>query len=280
MSGVKKEVEEVPLPDPRCGRSRESDLGGIVLTEFRMPPHFELGFHRHGSAALFVWLQGRLEVDLGREAWMLSRPGEVLVMPAGLEHREHGGPDGGRCLMIQGTPDSPVRDEMTEVVQTGRGGVVGPLDTLPRTLEAALSGPLDVRRRLRARAVCLDLLAGFDDLHSRTGTFASPAWLRAATRWIDEHYLEEWSLSELSERFGVSPSHLTRCFREELGTSVGARIRKLRLEHAAKRLSTTDIPISDVASEAGFSDQSHLTRLFRRRYGTTPARYRRTASRG
>lgn len=84
----------------------------------------------------------------------------------------------------------------------------------------------------------------------------------------------------LGARFGVSPSHLARRFREEFGVTVGERIRELRLEAAAERLRQGERPISEIATESGFADQSHLTRLFRKQFGPTPARYRRTAKRG
>jgi AraC-like DNA-binding protein len=51
-----------------------------------------------------------------------------------------------------------------------------------------------------------------------------------------------------------------------------------RLEFARDALQDVETPISGIAFQAGFADQSHLTRLFRARFGVTPARYRRTLS--
>jgi AraC family transcriptional regulator len=47
-----------------------------------------------------------------------------------------------------------------------------------------------------------------------------------------------------------------------------------RIEHAKRQLARRDIPLKVVAADCGFSDQSHMTRLFRRLLGTTPAEYR------
>lgn len=61
-----------------------------------------------------------------------------------------------------------------------------------------------------------------------------------------------------------------RCF----GCAPGEYMRRLRVDHARRTLERGLDPLSEVALDAGFSDQSHLTRLFRRYLGTTPGSYR------
>jgi AraC family transcriptional regulator len=51
-----------------------------------------------------------------------------------------------------------------------------------------------------------------------------------------------------------------------------------RIEHAKRQLARRDIPLKVVAASSGFSDQSHMTRLFRRLLDVTPAEYRRTVT--
>jgi AraC family transcriptional regulator len=74
---------------------------------------------------------------------------------------------------------------------------------------------------------------------------------------------------------GVHPVHLARVFRLKYGTPVGTYVRGLRLSWAAARLTDTEETIAQIASEAGFFDQSHFTRTFRRHFGLTPQAYRR-----
>jgi AraC family transcriptional regulator len=59
-----------------------------------------------------------------------------------------------------------------------------------------------------------------------------------------------------------------------LGVSVGDYVRRLRLEWAANELATSELPLADVAIGAGFVDQSHFTRAFKRHTGVTPGRFR------
>jgi AraC family transcriptional regulator len=69
--------------------------------------------------------------------------------------------------------------------------------------------------------------------------------------------------------------HLARVFSLKYGTPVGTYVRGLRLNWAAARLADSEDTIAQIASEAGFFDQSHFTRTFRRHFGLTPQAYRR-----
>jgi AraC family transcriptional regulator len=78
----------------------------------------------------------------------------------------------------------------------------------------------------------------------------------------------------------VHPVHLTRLFRQSLRTTPGAYQRRLRVEWVARQLRGTSVPIAALAAQAGFTDQSHLGRVFRTMTGATPAAYRRMHQHG
>ena len=82
------------------------------------------------------------------------------------------------------------------------------------------------------------------------------------------------SLGEIATEVGLHPSHLARTFRAHVGESIGEHGRRLRLEWAAERLVCSDEGLAEIAGRAGFSDQSHFTREFKRRFGVAPGRYR------
>ena len=89
------------------------------------------------------------------------------------------------------------------------------------------------------------------------------------------HFKDGITLGELAGAVGVHPSHLARSFRRHHGTSVAAYLRRERLRWACRLLSGTLMPLLEIAQEAGFADQSHLTRALRQATGLTPAAYRR-----
>jgi AraC family transcriptional regulator len=81
-------------------------------------------------------------------------------------------------------------------------------------------------------------------------------------------------LRDLAAVAGLHPSHLARSFRSARGESLAASLRRRRVEWAKRRLVETDDAIATVALEAGFCDQGHFSRVFRRIVGTTPSRFR------
>lgn len=98
---------------------------------------------------------------------------------------------------------------------------------------------------------------------------ASSAALRAVELHIRENEPRAISLRELSLVAGLSPFHLTRSFRDRYGVPPHAFQVCLRLERA-RSLLRSGAPIAQVAIDCGFSDQSHLTKQFRRHFGFTP----------
>ncbi|QOZ38050.1 hypothetical protein XH92_22090 [Bradyrhizobium sp. CCBAU 53421] len=79
-------------------------------------------------------------------------------------------------------------------------------------------------------------------------------------------------IGEIATSFGRSREGFSRMVRRELGVAPHTFRLLTRLNHARQLLRAGE-PIAAVAADAGFSDQSHLTRLFRRTFGTTPGVY-------
>jgi AraC-like DNA-binding protein len=87
-------------------------------------------------------------------------------------------------------------------------------------------------------------------------------------------YARPTSLGELAETTGYSVFHTCRVFQRATGQTIHGFRRELRLRHALARLLDGDEPLAQIAAATGFASQSHLTNLFRARFGITPARVR------
>ncbi len=83
------------------------------------------------------------------------------------------------------------------------------------------------------------------------------------------------SLPQLAAAGGVSPNHLIRLFRRELGATPQQVLRHLRLERAADLLIRLDDPIAAIAERCGFASQFHFARRFKQVYGRSPSHFRR-----
>jgi AraC-like DNA-binding protein len=87
-------------------------------------------------------------------------------------------------------------------------------------------------------------------------------------------YADPTSLGELATITGYSVFHTCRVFRATTGTTIHGFRRELRLRHALARILDSREPLTEIAAATGFASQSHLTNLFRARFGITPARAR------
>ena len=95
--------------------------------------------------------------------------------------------------------------------------------------------------------------------------------LNRILEFIQEHLNASLSLTELSGVLGISASHLKTQFKQSMGLPVHQYIIRRRVDFAVELLSGGKRPLSDVAFQAGFADQSHMARCMRRVIGITPS---------
>lgn len=93
-----------------------------------------------------------------------------------------------------------------------------------------------------------------------------------ACQYIEEHFAEGISLQELAEHVALSPYYLLRVFRAEIGMPPYTYLENVRVRRS-QSLIERGKPLAEVAMEAGFSSQSHMTRHFKRIIGATPGQY-------
>lgn len=105
-----------------------------------------------------------------------------------------------------------------------------------------------------------------------------PQWLERVRNILEQRFAEPFKLSEIAAEVGVHPVHLAREFRKHYGSSVGEYLRRLRIEYACRELLGSNVAVTNIAFAAGFADQSHFSRTFKRLCGTTPGKYRASLS--
>jgi AraC-like DNA-binding protein len=105
----------------------------------------------------------------------------------------------------------------------------------------------------------------------------SPRRLRQAIDFMRTHVAGHVSVGQIAAAASLSVFHFSRAFRGTTGLSPYRYLLHCRVAMACDLLSAGDMPIAEVAAQAGFSDQSHMTNVFRRLSGLTPSQYRRDA---
>jgi AraC family transcriptional regulator len=98
----------------------------------------------------------------------------------------------------------------------------------------------------------------------------APLWVRRVQQQLDAATTLGCSVSDLAREAGVHPVHLARVFRKVTGVSPGEYLQRARADRACDLLLNSEMPLSEVAAECGFYDQSHMTRILRRYSQTTP----------
>jgi transcriptional regulator GlxA family with amidase domain len=93
--------------------------------------------------------------------------------------------------------------------------------------------------------------------------------------WMGAHLAQDLSVAALARRVHLCLRHFTRVFKDAFGRSPGAFAQALRLDEARRRLAARASSIGAVASSVGFASDDAFRRAFLRRFGVTPAAYRR-----
>ena len=118
-------------------------------------------------------------------------------------------------------------------------------------------------------------------MHELAGQVAQPLrkapnMLQEVAAYLDEHATEEVSLDTLCDRTGYSPGHLIRAFKQHFGFTPHAYLINRRIQLGQRELKG-GTPIVEAALSAGFADQPHFQRTFKRLVAATPNQYRRSS---
>ncbi|MBD2248966.1 AraC family transcriptional regulator [Nostoc sp. FACHB-888] len=98
--------------------------------------------------------------------------------------------------------------------------------------------------------------------------------LQQVLDYIQTHLDRDLSLAELAETLNLSPTYFASVFKQAIEVSPHQYLIQQRVERAKLMLSKTDLAISDIALQVGFSNQSHLNQQFKRLTGITPKQIR------
>ena len=103
-----------------------------------------------------------------------------------------------------------------------------------------------------------------------------PRAVRRSIEYINANFSGEIRLKDIAAAVGMSMFHLSRTFRASTGVTLHRYLTRARVERVKALLLDSDQSLALIADATGFSDQSHMSKTFKRFTGTTPRLFRRT----
>ena len=252
---------------------RSRKVAGFDLSERIYPPGFKTPRHSHRRALFCFVIQGDYTETYGTRT-RECKSSSLLFHPAGEQHAEHFHASGGRSFIIE--IEQPwlerVREQCTiEDRSADFSGGESELRGRKLYKEFALT---DGASKLVIEGLMLEMVGEASRRGPVDAVGRRPRWLRQAKELLSERFAERLTLADVAQTVGVHPVHLAQTFHKSYRCTVGDYVRQLRIEYACHELATSELPIVTIALAAGFCDQSHFTRTFKRCVGVSPSHYR------
>ena len=255
------------------GRLRSSQShAGLRLSEVDYGRATRWAPHTHFRAFFGLLLSGRYFESMPGRA-LEYQPLDLGFHPEATRHTDRIADDGTRFLLVE--IDPPWMGRLAECT---------PGVTLEPRMCGARSAALAVRlyREYRSGApatsgtiegIVLEMLADLRPAGPPDGR-PQPRWLPTVLEMIRSERPAGLSLGRIAREVRLHPVYLSRSFRQRTGRSVSECLIDARIRFAARKLASPDAPLAEIALDAGFADQSHFTKVFRRETGMTPGAFR------
>lgn len=268
-------VKESELSKPLGSVLERKRIGSFVFVHHDYPELAERASHSHPWLHLTIVCQGLYSRKLGRRS-ANYQAGSLTFLQTNDSHTDSYAA-GSKCLHV--VIPSDVEQKLTR--DFGAQGAAGEIPSgvsvcSSVALQSEFKYP-DSDSPTIVEALLLDLMSRHVNI-VRERCSARPRWLGWLLDYLDDTFEQEWSLHNLAAEMGVHPVYLCRTFSEHFDCTLGEYIRKLRMLRGWQLLTIGDGTLAEVASQSGFADQSHFTRVFKNHFGITPGESRRQSS--
>jgi len=254
---------------------RLRSVGPFTLRENLYPSGLALSKHSHERAYITFVIEGAFTERYATRT-ILCRTGMIRFLPAGEVH-ENEIQTRSRCLHISAEASAFEQLRQNSDIPRKPAEINGlNITWLANRLYAEFSRQ-DAASAMAIEGLLLEILAEIARTQAADASMLAPRWLKHATEIVEARFLERLSLAEIASQVGVHYVHLSRQFHKYNRCTVGELIRRRRVQYASYLLAHSRTPLAEIALTCGFSDQSHLSFLFKRYMGLSPSKFRRLA---
>lgn len=261
-------------PGRFCGEILSaSNHHACLLSEATYEADKALPIHSHELAFFCLLIEGAYQEHYpNKSVWY--KPFTVVFHSPGESHHVEIGGTGAHVLNIeiQHTLFERLREytAVPGIVSDLYGGELVRLAT--RLLREHRAG--NTFSPLTSEGLVLEMLAAVGSQSQLLGEGTAPAWLPRLLELLHEEFRQNLRMNYLAAKVGVHPIHLARVFRKYYQQTIHDHIQGLRIQYACRQLSQSEFTLAEIALSAGFHDQSHFTRMFKRSIGYTPGNFR------
>lgn len=249
------------------------EVAGLRLAENRYPAGYKTRKHSHNAPLFCLVQEGSLTQTYGRKT-RDGHPMTLIGLAPDEVHSDSFHNRGTRVFIIEigqswmgrVLDQSNLLDESVDF----RGGLV---PWLAMRLYNEFRQP-DQLSLLSIEGLTLELIAETARRYARPPERRPSRWLIQAKELLHERFSETLTLQNIAKAVDIHPVHLARGFHQCYGCTVGEYVRRRRIEFASREILLCDDPLSQIALRAGFYDQSHFSRVFKRQMGFSPAKFR------
>lgn len=251
------------------------------------PMDFHIGMHHHMVWELYLQVSGSTTWVSNQKRYTLS-PGGFLAVPPQVEHGMKGKPKKEHHFyfvaldieaLLQTHPEwIPLWQHHTIHLKSCHT-LVDPFRTFIRELTKDTT--------FKAQGLDISLKSILLEASRLLTTQSTPPIKKAllihptalqCRDWIDSHPEENWTAEKLSKVVGLSPSHLTKRFKEAFKLSPYHYLKQRRITLAKERLIGTDESVTAIGLQLGFSSSQHFSTQFTQEVGSSPRDFRKQHS--
>lgn len=262
---------------------------GVLLRHLTTNYSLNGAFHRHEGYEFYLFLRGNVNCYVEQQCFHMER-GDLLVIRPGQYHRP--------AMLDQSSYERitlNLQDSLLKKLSTSKTDLSAVFYAYSRDkvcfvhlsdplLQQYLSLIASIEAHLEEDSFGSDLLAESDFLRlfvlinkafTTTGQQSSnimPKLIRDLLRYIDSHLAERITLETLEQEFYLNGTYISRQFKKHTGLTLRNYVLERRISHA-RVLLATDLSITEVCQQSGFSDYANFIRSFTKTVGMSPGKY-------